>query len=200
MTPPLTPLPLGGCLLLTHLRPKPTCLLPLRVLPAADLLQAHRVLAIPLIPTPRLVDAPATLAQTNAWPQPTRAGRNRTRGGTLAVSHGRVHSQWGRPSGSPKPLGHSLSGHSGSGPHRLVLPPHVSPEINPFSTSRLHAELAEKTIEENREGHFLSFLPPGRTRTPKETEGDARRQKKNRRKRQKETPTAARQHPATAPR
>ena len=31
------------------------------------------------------------------------------------------HSQRGRPSGSPKPLGHFLSGHSGSGPHRSLL-------------------------------------------------------------------------------
>jgi len=72
----LASLPLGGRLLLAHLLPEATLLLPLRVMPAANLLLALRLLAIPLIPSPRLVDTPAALAQTNAGPQPTPAGGN----------------------------------------------------------------------------------------------------------------------------
>jgi len=53
-------------MLLTHLRPTAALFLSLRVLPATNFLQALRLLAIPLVPTSRLVDTGAVFAQANA--------------------------------------------------------------------------------------------------------------------------------------
>ena len=67
-------------------------------LPAADLLQAFRVLAVALVPASRLVLAPASFAQAGptAWSAPS--GRTAMLSRTLASAHGRCHSQ-GKSSG-----------------------------------------------------------------------------------------------------
>src|SRR4029077_19138477 len=65
--------------------------LPLRRLPAADLPQTFRVLAVTLVPTPWLVPAPTALAQAHPSPQSSRTGR--ALGSKMARFHGSANSQ-----------------------------------------------------------------------------------------------------------
>jgi hypothetical protein len=64
----------GGRLLLTNLRSTSPMLLAFRSLPAAYLLQAFRLLAVPLSPTSWLVDLTAPFAQTNTGAKPAITG------------------------------------------------------------------------------------------------------------------------------
>lgn len=65
MTPPLAPLPLGRGLLLTDFGALAPFLLTPGVLPAAHLLQALRVLTLPLVSAAGLVDESVALAQAS---------------------------------------------------------------------------------------------------------------------------------------
>ncbi len=67
--------------------------LPLRRLPAADLALACRILAVTLVPTPRLVLAPAALAQTDPRPRSSRTGTAAALWLIMAAAHGSVLSQ-----------------------------------------------------------------------------------------------------------
>ena len=184
LTPPSPSVPLGRSMLRAHLRPTAALLLSLRVLPAANQLQALRVLAIPLIPAPGLVDASAVFAQTNAQRQPTRAGGSRQVGGTLGLSHGRACSRRGRPGGSRKPLGHLLFGPPRRQPSRLRFTTRRRPADDPFPHTTKSRRNGRLQGEGDGEGHSREFLvsgketlPKGNGSTPKETKRDGRKPK-----------------------
>ena len=63
--------------------------LPPRSLPAADLPEAFRILAIALVPTPWLVLAPTPFAQTDPRARSAPSGRIAMLSRTLASAHGR---------------------------------------------------------------------------------------------------------------
>jgi hypothetical protein len=67
--------------------------LPLCRLPAADLQSAFRILAIALVPTPRLVLALTSFAQANPWARSALPGPTVMFSRTLASAHGRCFSQ-----------------------------------------------------------------------------------------------------------
>jgi hypothetical protein len=68
-------LPFHRCSLLTNLRLLASPLLAFDGLPPANLFQAFEVLAIPLLPVPRLVAAPAALSQADARAEPLNTRR-----------------------------------------------------------------------------------------------------------------------------
>jgi hypothetical protein len=72
--------------------------LPPRRLPAADLSLAFRILAVALVPTPRLVRAPAPFTQADPRARSAPSGRAAVRSRTLTSAHGRCFSQ-GKSSG-----------------------------------------------------------------------------------------------------
>ena len=72
--------------------------LPSRRLPAADLPLAMRVLAVALVPAPRLVLPPTPLAEANPRARSAPSGRSAGLWRTLTDAHGRYHSQ-GKSSG-----------------------------------------------------------------------------------------------------
>lgn len=63
--------------------------LPPRGLPAADLPQAFRVLAVTLVPRARLINPPAPLAQATAGAWPAPSGQTTVRSLNVVVAHGR---------------------------------------------------------------------------------------------------------------
>lgn len=67
--------------------------LPLRRLPAADLPQAFRLLAVTLVPTPRLVLASAAFAQAHPRARSSRSGTARALWFNVAGAHGSAISQ-----------------------------------------------------------------------------------------------------------
>jgi hypothetical protein len=86
--------------LLPDLRPGAALLLPFGILPAAHQLEARRIPAIPLVRTPRLEDATATLPRTTSWLEARASGRSRELEVMLRASHGRLV-----PLGPPERLG-----------------------------------------------------------------------------------------------
>ena len=62
-------------------------------LPAADFALAFRILAVSLVPTPRLVLASAALAQAESRARPTHTGTAVMFWFTVAAAHGSVISQ-----------------------------------------------------------------------------------------------------------
>jgi hypothetical protein len=72
--------------------------LPLRRLPASDLPLAVRILAVALVPPPRLVLVPTAFAEANPWARSAPSGRTAVRSRTLTNAHGRCFSQ-GKSSG-----------------------------------------------------------------------------------------------------
>src|ERR1700674_3651917 len=62
-------------------------------LPAANLAQAVGILAVTLVPTPRLVAATTAFAQATARPWSARPGRAVVFGSRMRVTHGSVVSQ-----------------------------------------------------------------------------------------------------------
>ena len=64
--------------------------LPLRRLPAADLAQALGILAVTLVPTPRLVLVPAAFAQTEPRPRSSRTGTAAALWINMTAAHGSV--------------------------------------------------------------------------------------------------------------
>ena len=66
--------------------------LPPRRLPATDLPPAFRLLAVTLVPTPRLVLAPAPLAQADSRASSSPSGQTGARSLNLASAHGRCYS------------------------------------------------------------------------------------------------------------
>jgi hypothetical protein len=72
--------------------------LALRRLPASDLPLAWRILAVALVPTPRLVLAPTPFAQANPRARSAPSGRTVVLSRTLTGAHGRCFSQ-GKSSG-----------------------------------------------------------------------------------------------------
>ena len=62
-------------------------------LPALDLLLAFRILAVALVPRPRLIRASAPFAQADPRPRPARSSGTMGRWLTVASAHGRLVSQ-----------------------------------------------------------------------------------------------------------
>jgi hypothetical protein len=83
--------------------------LPLRRLPAAELSQAFRILAVTLVPTPWLVPAPTPLAQADPSPRSSRPGRTAALCRTLTVFHGSANSQGTARGESILLLGHLIT-------------------------------------------------------------------------------------------
>ena len=71
-------------------------------LPAADLPQAFRVLAVTLVPAPRLVLAAASFAQAGSRARSPRSGQTSVPLRNVKGAHGRCHSQ-GKSSGRMLP-------------------------------------------------------------------------------------------------
>jgi hypothetical protein len=92
----LTARPLGLRVLRPGLCRLTTLRLPPRCLPAADFPPALRLLAVTLVPAPRLVLAPAPLAQTDAHPRSSPSGISSRLSLNLAGAHGRP-----TPTGKP---------------------------------------------------------------------------------------------------
>ncbi len=72
---------------------QPASGLPLRRLPAADLTLAFRILAVTLVPTPRLIFTPAAFAQTDPRPRSSRTGTAAALWLKMTAAHGSVLSQ-----------------------------------------------------------------------------------------------------------
>jgi hypothetical protein len=72
---------------------KPAPGLPLRCLPEAEQLSAFGILAVTLVPAPRLVLAAAALAQADTCPRPSRLGTTLALWLTMTTAHGSVFSQ-----------------------------------------------------------------------------------------------------------
>lgn len=102
------PIPLRSRMVLANVRSTSPPLLTLGSLPAAYQLHALVILAVPLVPTLRLVNPSTSLAQTDPRSECWGSGRNRRWEGMLILSQGRTCSRWGRPRGCSEPLGHLL--------------------------------------------------------------------------------------------
>jgi hypothetical protein len=76
--------------------------LPPRRLPAADLAQALRILAVTLVPTPGLILAPTAFAQTHPRPRSPRTGTWAASWITMMTTHGRSLSPKGQPEGNAR--------------------------------------------------------------------------------------------------
>ena len=74
--------------------------LPSRRLPAAHLPQAFGVLAVTLVPTPRLVLVPTAFAQADSWPRTSRTGTAAALWLTMRAAHGSVDLPRDSPGGT----------------------------------------------------------------------------------------------------
>lgn len=91
---------------LANLRSLATLCLALGGLPTTHQLLARSTLAIPLIPASGLESLATPFAQTDAAAKSTATSRTAPAAGMLKMSQGRSCSRRGRPSDSPKSLGH----------------------------------------------------------------------------------------------
>lgn len=101
-----SPPALGGRMCLACLRLPTTLCLSLGGLPTTHQQLAPSTLAIPLIPASGLETVPTSFAQTDAAAKSTAASRTVLVASILKMSQGRSCSRRGRPSDSPKSLGH----------------------------------------------------------------------------------------------
>jgi hypothetical protein len=133
-------------MLLADLRPTSSLLLTLRGLPPPQLPATLRVAAITLVPTPRLEDVTAALAQTDSFPKLWAPGRRGPGKRMLRVSQGSCYLPLGPPEGLAK-VTRAL----------FFLP-------SPLDGVRLQfTNLGGRRGKEgDREGHRQIFLPPRR--------------------------------------
>jgi hypothetical protein len=89
--------------------------LPPRRLPAADLAQALRILAVTLIPTPGLILAPTAFAQTHPRPRSPRTSTWAASWITMMTTHGRSLSPKGQPEGNARTFSSGAINHHAHG-------------------------------------------------------------------------------------